>query len=301
MLWDSSVEGRSIWIPLGSLWKDQSWKKSCCRDQIHRFGSQTAARFLEHIAAKLLASQWWLVKLLTHPPHRICLPNSQHMTTLPTFENMYVSVTCHKLTTHSNVAMSSHMSTGTVLSSIVLLAYSFYILQRSPTIKHGHLKSRNLSSKGGGHCALRILRVGMLRHAQSIRLCWKFVLCGFLCRGWLSCLIDFVAGKNLWYPQIWVLPTGQHFKVNCLLRLPQALAYWTHPLLQWPARSPHRNDAQNSDVNVSLSDKAFPRSKQIRWDIGFEHTKSQRLLHRLITRENVSLRQHLNMYGYVYI
>lgn len=81
-----------------------------------------------------------------------------HDYTLPTFENMYVSVTCHKLTTHhSNVATSSHMSTGTVLSSIVLLAYSFYILQRSPTIKHGHLKSRNLSSKGGGHCALRIL------------------------------------------------------------------------------------------------------------------------------------------------
>lgn len=166
MLWDSSVEGRSIWIPLGSLWKDLSWKKSRCRDQIHRFGSQTAARFLEHIAAKLLASQ----TRQTFDPH----PTGSVYRTANTWlyianVRKYVCLShMHKLTTHSNVAMSSHMSTGTVLSSIVLLPYSFYILQHSPTIKHGHLKSCNLSSKGGGHCALRILRVGMLRHAQSI-------------------------------------------------------------------------------------------------------------------------------------
>lgn len=68
------------------------------------------------------------------PRHRICFPNSQHMTTLPTFENICLS---HISQTDNSQKCVSHMSTGTVLSSIVLLTYSFHILQCSTTIKHG--------------------------------------------------------------------------------------------------------------------------------------------------------------------
>ena len=133
-------QGWSIWIPMNraDLRKDQNWKKSRCHDQIHRFRSQTAARFLEHIAAKLLASQ-------TRPTPDLFSEQPTH----DYFANIWKYMSqSHVIQTDNSQQCLSHMSTGTALSSTVIktgpkpgqktgTVQLLIIWQCSPTIKHG--------------------------------------------------------------------------------------------------------------------------------------------------------------------
>ena len=92
-------QGWSIWIQ--DLRKDQNWKKVAAMTKSTGLGLRQQRGFLNTSLPNYLPHR--LV------PHRICFPNSQRMTTLPTFENMCLSHMSYKLTTHSNVSVTCQL------------------------------------------------------------------------------------------------------------------------------------------------------------------------------------------------